>query len=180
MSKENKEGAPVEPKAPRAKPPLTIILLATNLVAALSAVGMVAYTKVLYKRPAITETGEREKLSNKMKKKNPVGPPGSLVFPPVTVNLDPAPADQGGQGKLHFATIGFTMATVDKEAEGKLQEVRPLIEDKLLTLVGKRGYQDLTSVQGRYLLRSQLRESANQLAKEPLVTDVYFTEFTVQ
>ncbi|MBU6375051.1 MAG: flagellar basal body-associated FliL family protein [Bdellovibrionales bacterium] len=180
MSKENKEGAPAEPKAPKAKPPLTILLLATNLIAALGAVGTVVYTKVLYKRPVITESSEREKLSDKMKAKRPVGPPGSLIFPPVTVNLDPAAADQGGQGKLHFATIGFTMATIDKEAESKLQEIRPLIEDKLLTLVGKRGYQDLTSVQGRYLLRSQLRESANQAAKEALVTDVYFTEFTVQ
>jgi flagellar FliL protein len=181
MSEEKKEGAAAaEAKPPRSKPPLMIILLGVNLLAALGAIGMVVYTKVLYKRPPITEDAEREKIAKKMEKKKPIGPPGSLVFPSVTVNLDPAPSDGGGQGKIHYATIGFTLATVDQEAEAKLQEVRPLIEDKLLTLIGRRNYQDLTSVQGRYLLRSQLRESANQLAKEALVTDVYFTEFVVQ
>ncbi len=180
MSEKKQEGAAAEGKAPKAKPPLMVILLGVNLLAALGAIGMLVYTKILYKRPPITESAEREKIARKMEKKKPVGPPGSLAFPSVTVNLDPAPADSGGQKKIHYATIGFTMSTVDQEAQAKLQEVRPLIEDKLLTLVGRRSYQDLISVQGRYLLRSQLRESANQLAKEALVTDVYFTEFVVQ
>jgi flagellar basal body-associated protein FliL len=55
-----------------------------------------------------------------------------------------------------------------------------LIEDRLLTLVGRKGYTELTSVQGRYQLRSQLRDSANQMAKDALVTDVFFTDFVVQ
>jgi len=180
MSETKQEGAPAEAKPPKAKPPLLVILLGVNLLAALGAIGMLVYTKILYKRPPITETEEREKIARKMEKKTPMGPPGSMTFPSVTVNLDPAPSDSGGQKKIHYATIGFTMSTVDQEAQSKLQEVRPLIEDKLLTLVGRRSYQDLISVQGRYLLRSQLRESANQLAKEALVTDVYFTEFVVQ
>lgn len=177
MSAEQK--APEE-KKPRAKPPLVVLLLGVNLLAALGAIGMVVYTKILYKRPPITEGTERTRLAKKHEKKKPVGPPGSLVFKPVTVNLDPSPSDSGGQGKIHYATIGLTLATVDHEAQAKLEEVRPLIEDRLLTLVGKRAYQDLTSVQGRFLLRSQLRETANQLVKEALVTDVYFTEFVVQ
>jgi flagellar FliL protein len=98
----------------------------------------------------------------------------------VTINLAPSEAGSGGENKIHYATLAFAITTTDQPAAGKLESIRPLLQDKMISLVGKRGYQDLTSVQGRYLLRTQLRELANQLAKEPLVTDVYFTEFVVQ
>ncbi|MEN9722993.1 MAG: hypothetical protein RJB38_979 [Pseudomonadota bacterium] len=178
MAEEKKEGA--EAAAPKPKPPMLVLLLGVNLLATLGAVGMVVYTKMIYQRPTITEDSERIKLTKKLEKKKPVGPPGALIFKPVTVNLDPARKDSGGQGKVHYATIGFTLATADREAEARLETIRPFIEDTLLTLVGKRDYQELTSVQGRFILRNQLREFANQKAKEVLVTDVYFTEFMVQ
>ena len=157
-----------------------VVLLAVNLLAAIGAVGMLVYAKLIYKRPVITETSERAKLAEEQQKRKPAGPAGALVFPVVTVNLDPAPSEGAGPGKIHYATLSFTLSTVDKEAEKRLEAIRPLIEDRLLTLVGRKGYTELTSVQGRYQLRSQLRDSANQMAKDALVTDVFFTDFVVQ
>jgi flagellar basal body-associated protein FliL len=72
--------------------------------------------------------------------------------------------------------------------------------DYLLSLLGRKAFADLTTVQGRYLLRSQISEIVNQLVNgemdekdtpgkapqhhvgggAPLVTNVYFTQFIVQ
>lgn len=179
MSEKKEEGQAAAPAAPKAKPPLIAILLAVNTLAAAGAVAML-FQKMNYKRPPITEAAESEKLRKKLEKPKPVGPPGSLAFQPVTINLAASEAGSGGDNKVHYATLAFAISTVDAGAASKLETIRPLLQDKMISMVGKRDYQDLTSVQGRYLLRTQLRELANQLAKEALVTDVYFTEFVVQ
>jgi flagellar FliL protein len=178
MSEKKEEAA--APAAPKAKPPLMLILLLVNAVAALGAVGMLVYGKLLFKRPAITEGGETERLKKKFEKPKADGPPGTLAFTPVTINLAPPEAGTGGENKIHYATLAFAISTIDAAAAQKLESVRPLLQDRMISMVSKRSYQDLTSVQGRYLLRTQLREAANQIAKEALATDVYFTEFVVQ
>lgn len=180
MSEKKEEGSAAAPAAPKAKkPPLIAILLLINSLAAAGAVFMLLQ-KMNYKRPPITEAAESEKLRKKLKKPKPVGPPGSLAFQPVTINLAASEAGSGGDNKVHYATLAFAISTIDAGAASKLETIRPLLQDKMISMVGKRDYQDLTSVQGRYMLRTQLRELANQLAKEALVTEVYFTEFVVQ
>ena len=175
---EAQEAAPAA--APKAKPPLMVILLAVNTVAALAAVGMLYYKFKIFKRPPITESAEAAKLKKKFEKPKLVGPPGSLKFDTVTINLAQAQAGTGGENKIHYASVAFTITTADQGGMHKLEEIRPLLQDRLISMVAKRQYGEVNSVQGRYLLRTQLRELANQLAKEPLATDVYFTEFVVQ
>jgi flagellar basal body-associated protein FliL len=59
--------------------------------------------------------------------------------------------------------------------------------------MGHKQFHELTSVQGRYILKSQVLEIANQLwakrqspngenvpASDPLFTNLYFTQFIVQ
>jgi flagellar FliL protein len=157
-----------------------MILLLVNALAALGAVGMLVYTRVLYKRPAITESSESARLKKKLEKPKPEGPPGALMFTPVTINLAPADEGTGGANKVHYATLAFAISTIDMPAAQKLESIRPLLQDRMISMVSKRSYQELTSVQGRFLLRTQLRDAANQVAKEALATDVYFTEFVVQ
>jgi flagellar FliL protein len=181
MSVKKEEGTEAKaPAAPKPKPPLIVILLGVNTLAALGAVGMLAYSKIVYKRPPITESGEREKLKAKFEKPRLDGPPGSLAFNSVTINLAPGQADTGSQNKIHYATVAFNITTIDQGSAAKLESVRPLLQDRMISMVSKRSYQDLTSVQGRYLLRTQMREAANQVAQEVLATDVHFTEFVVQ
>ncbi len=181
MSEKKEEAAaPAAPAAPRAKPPLAMILLLLNALATLGAVGMLVYSRILYKRPPITESGEAERLKKKLEKPKPSGPPGAVVFTPVTINLAPPEAGTGSENKIHYATLAFTISTVDQSAAQKLESIRPLLQDRMISMVSKRSYQELTSVQGRFLLRTQLRDAANQVAKEALAADVYFTEFVVQ
>lgn len=173
---------PSEPKGP-------LILAIVNTLAIAGVLGLFVYTQLIYKRPAITEQQEREKLE---KAKNIPDPeslvPGQIEFEPFTLNIQSTLADQGQpvpqgsrpRGKVHYATISFTLEVRDEAKIKKFENIRPKFKDRLVQMLGHRGYEELTTIQGRYILRTDILELANQLVEEPLITQVYFTSFIVQ
>ena len=92
------------------------------------------------------------------------------------------------EGKLHYSTVGFALEIRDGSKKEVIETLRPIIMDKFISLLGRKGFKELTTVQGRYLLRTQLLESVNQIvakaseeaARDGLVTNIYFTQFIVQ
>ena len=177
---------PVAAGPPKPKAPL--ILAIVNLLALLGALGTFVYTKMVYKRPAITERGERARLAEEAGGQAEMPHvPGHVHFDKFTVNIRPTPAipqpsetPSQIKGKQHYATLGFSLQIRDQTEGASIESIRPLIMDELLMLLGKKAYEDLTTVQGRFLLRSQILEIVNRLLKEPIVTNVYFNEFIVQ
>jgi flagellar basal body-associated protein FliL len=194
------DSAQVDTGPKESKLPLLVSLI--NTVAILAAVGFLAYTKLVFKRPKITEETERAHIE-KLKAEAPSKPfmPATVVFDQTTINIAsspeaPKPVD-GTQtqlgGKLHYATVGFALEIEDGDKKTDVETLRPLITDHFLTLMGKKQFHELTSVQGRYILKSQVLEIANQLwakrqgkgddgaqAGDPLFTNLYFTQFIVQ
>ena len=188
---------------------LPLLLGLINTVAVLAAVGALVYTRVLFKRPPITEASERARIEAMKAAKPPkVMTPGEVVFDQTTVNIAsspeaPKPAETAGPGssapaqlggKLHYATVSFTLEIRDADAKADIEALKPLITDQFLTLMGKKQFHELTSVQGRYVLKTQIIELANELwtkrqnkdgnipttPAEPLVTELYFSQFIVQ
>lgn len=181
------------------KPPkLPLILGLLNTVAILAAAGTLAYTKILFKRPPITEDGERARLERAKTAPKPEAQTGYVTFDPLTINISPSPpqpkAPEGAQsqlqGKLHYANIGFSLELHDISRKEEVEAIKPLIADQFLSLVGHKQFHELTSVQGRYVLKTQLIETVNALAAKrldtskpdpgPLVTDLFFNQFVVQ
>jgi flagellar FliL protein len=66
------------------------------------------------------------------------------------------------------------------EGEKRFQERSARFTDALLQLLGTKEFDDLTSVQGRYLLRTEIQDLVNKVLDEPLVLNVLFTEFLAQ
>ena len=175
---------------------LTLIGLALNALLLIATVGAMYYFKIAFKRAPITETTEREALSVAMEA--PSAPSKRVLVPleSITVNIatspdQPPPADnatQQIQGKLHYITTSVTLELRDKGEEGMMETAKPLIQDKLIHILGKKHFHELTSIQGRYTLSSQIIDAANQIVsnlsitpvREALITNVYFTEFIVQ
>src|SRR4051794_37447146 len=117
MSDEKAAEAPAAASGP-SKAPLLLALV--NTLAVLAAVGTLYYTKILFKRPAITEETERKRLEEAHTKKNltEATAPGMVTFDSVTVNIEtnpaqPAPTDEEGpgaiKGKLHYVTLAFSV-----------------------------------------------------------------------
>ena len=165
-----------------------LLLAAFNSLVALGLVGLMFYIKMVYKRPAITEDGERMRLTKMHEKKMEVVVPGLIAFEPITVNIaaqppNPKPADGTARqlaGKLHYATVGFALELRDAEQKDMIESLRPVIIDRMLNLLGHKAFHELTTPQGRYVLRSQILDLTNQMTHGTLVSNVYFTEFTVQ
>ncbi len=160
---------------------LAMILALVNTLAALGALGALVYTRMMFKRPPITEHAERQKLAEKYQ-----GPPKEsdleiIPFKQITANIASVPAEPGKpEGKLHYATIGYALEVRNLEESYAIENVKTQFNDALLQLLGKKNYSDLTSVHGRFLLRSEIIQLANRLIEKPIITNVYFTHFIVQ
>jgi flagellar basal body-associated protein FliL len=188
------DGKPAKEAAPKKPISIGLILVLVNTLTILGALGTFVYTRILFKRPPITEEAERERLAKEAEKARAAAAvPGTLAFEPVTVNikpslsgLEPAGAQGLGQGKLHYATVTMTFELRDIRRKELLEELKPVLLDKFFSLMGRKSYGELTSVQGRYVLRTQLIDLANQLLAaetkdtNAVVTNIFFTTFMVQ
>jgi flagellar basal body-associated protein FliL len=177
---------------------LPLLLGLVNSVAILAAVGTLAYTRILFKRPQITEAGEREKIAQMSTAPKVATTTGFATFDPITINIAPSPTQPKPadgtptqiQGKLHYATIGFSIELRDIARKDELEAIKPLVIDQFLALVGRKQFHELTSVQGRYVLKTQLIEIVNLLATKrlppgtaeagPLSSNLFFNQFIVQ
>lgn len=188
------EGAKA-PEAPSAPGPskLPMLLALVNTLAVLGALGMFVYTRVMFKRPPITEAQERERLLKANEPPKAVFNPGLVHFDAVTINIKPSPEElrasqtQGADAPSHFGTIGFSLELRDQADTKQIENLRARIVDIVLTSVGKRTYAELVTVQGRYVLRSEMLDRINGLFEEKgkpsgpaVVTNLFISQFSVQ
>lgn len=182
MSEEAKTAEP-QVKGP-SKTPLLLALV--NTVAILGALFAVVYTKVLYKRPPITESGERVKLSNaiesgaKLVKAESSLNLGVVAFDPINATIASDPGSPGESSRVRYANINFSLEIKDKKKIAKVEAIKVQFLDTLLSILGRKQFSDLTTVQGRYVLRSEMISAANKLLKEDLVTNVFFIHYMIQ
>jgi len=167
------------------KGPLIMALL--NTLAILAAAGTFVYTQILFKRPPITEKGERKRITQAVAiHPNPHASPAQIKIKPFTANVRFSPLPPGTKpthlirGKPHFITLGMVLILRDATQLEEFNKIQPKFMDKMLQLLGNKTYQELNSVQGRYLLRSHFVDLANKLMKKPLIQTVWFTDFVVQ
>lgn len=158
---------------------VSFLLIALNLIAVLAAGGSLVYTRIIFKKPVITETSERKKLFEKKKVVAEVHEAGYLTFEQTSFNLQPY------EGKLHYLNTTFSIQVVDASKLGDLEFLKPLILDRLQIDLIKKPFHELTTVQGRFVLKNQILDLGNKLASEHKIaevpfSDVHFSEFLIQ
>lgn len=160
---------------------LGLILGLVNTLVIAGVLGLFVYTKMIYKRPPITESQERQRLSKNQHKEEVVRnlKKGLVPLDPITANLDPF-TDVDGKQKTHYISLSMTVEIRDENEMHKFLEIKPIIMDQILEQLGKRKFEDLNQVQGRYLFRSLIIDATNAFLKEPVITEVYFTDFLIQ
>tara|TARA_Y100000590_G_C15721835_1_gene1013783 strand:- start:2016 stop:2534 length:519 start_codon:yes stop_codon:yes gene_type:complete len=166
----------------------TLILILINTLAILGALGMLLYTKVLFERPKITEVQEREKLAKEELEPKVPAEPGWIDIRKMTLNIrstpekpKPSTSPLQIQGKLHYVTLSFSIEISDINELPRFESVRPVFMDKIIHLLGTKTAQELSSAQGRFLLRTRFIEIINELVeKEHFAKNVFFNEMIVQ
>jgi flagellar basal body-associated protein FliL len=155
------------------------ILAILNTVAIAAVLGLFVYTKLVYKRPSITEKKERARLAVQKPVSQENAKKVTLVLDPITANLDPY-IDTDGKSKVHYVNLVMAVEIRDESEVEKFKAAQPVVLDKVLTHLGKKKFEDLNQVQGRYVFRSQIIDAANEYLGAAVVTEVYFTEFLLQ
>ncbi len=180
--------APPKPKKPL---PLGMIMVALNTLVILAGVGVIYVTKIKPpKRAAITEAQERERLEKQHTAQVAGLKPGFLHFETMTVNLKTEKAQGDADERLRYLTVSFSL---ELREEAKLAEIEPLkqrIIDLALSMLGRKSFDEMVTVQGRYLLRTEIGDAVNEMIladqarrkkpEDPFVTNVFFNQFTVQ
>ncbi|MCM0607036.1 MAG: flagellar basal body-associated FliL family protein [Xanthomonadaceae bacterium] len=169
-----------------ARPSSSMILALVNTLVVLGALGTVVYTKVLYKRAPITESAERVKLESSIQAGSKLGKTesslnlGIVTFDPINATISPDPGLPGESNRVRYANINFSLEIKDNRKAEKVTNIKVQFLDSLLNILGKKRFGDLTTVQGRYVLRSEMISAANKLLKEDLVTNVFFIHYMIQ
>jgi flagellar basal body-associated protein FliL len=159
---------------------LGLILGLLNTVAIAAVLGLFVYTKMVYKRPAITEDKERKKLiENGNKPAATTAKKAIIAIEPITANLDPY-TDSDGQPKIHYVSLSMSVEIRDEKESAKFESMKPVFMDRVLQNLGKKKFEELNQVQGRYVFRSQVIDAANEFLGAPIVTEIYFSEFLLQ
>jgi flagellar FliL protein len=157
------------------------ILGLLNTVAIAAVLGLFVYTKLIFKRPAITESKERAKIVKKAEVPVAVDRSKTVMVPldPVTVNLD-AFTGADGKPKTHMVSMNLSLEVVNEKAKEKVESSKPALLDRIIQNLGKRTFQELNQVQGRYVFKSQVIDDANEYLRAPVVVEVFMTDFMLQ
>ncbi len=156
-----------------------IILPILNTVLVLSAAGTFAYTKLLYKKPVISEYDELAKQKEELKKPEKPIEKSLVNFEQMTINIAPT------SGKAHFATIKLSIEARDPGASKAAAQLKDAMTDKLIASLARKQLSELNTIQGKLLLKAELLREFNGVLSASAqisagITDVYFSTFILQ
>ncbi len=195
MAEEAKEADGKESKESKPKKPLNLALLLplVNFLAVAGILGLAIYTKIIYKKPPITEKSERARIQEEVENtpKEVIGKKTLVAFDPFQATLRPTQIGvqvDGGppvQFKQHYLNVTMSIEVADEPWVGKVKDVQPKFMDALLRHLANTSMDELATVQGRFILRSKIVGILNELTRKnktdpTIVTNVFFSEFLVQ
>lgn len=166
--KNDTEETPPETKGKKSKGKLLFLVAALLLL--LGGGGFGAYTFYFQKpvetvEPAESATPEHQNLERLV----------GTMYPlePFLVNIDDAEETRFLKTAL---TLEFDGEEVQPEIEKRIAQVR----DNILLLLSSKGFSDVRTSDGKYILREEILERLNSILVTGQVNNVYFTEFVVQ
>jgi flagellar basal body-associated protein FliL len=180
MAEEKEESTEKEVK-PKKPLNLSFLLLILNTIGTLILGGVVYYTKFIYKKPVITESQELEKLKAQIKKYNVPENKQVIVFEQQTINLATS------YGTPHYITISIGVECRDEQVAANLNALKPIFNDRLIKILGQKSVDELNTVQGKLILKTDLLNAFNELihkyakeSPEVPITEIYFNTYILQ
>lgn len=95
-----------------------------------------------------------------------------LPLPNITVNL----ADQGGR---RYLKLGMEVE-VNRDVSAELKANAARIRDSIIMLLAGKTYGDISTPDGKVLLKAEIAARLNQILGEQRVVRVYLTDFVVE
>lgn len=99
---------------------------------------------------------------------------------PVTVKLDPFTTNLNETSGRRFLKVTLSMEVDSQDAADELNRVMPAVQDSILILLSSLSFDDISTVDGKERLRSQILKKTNDCMKINRVRKVNYSEFVIQ
>lgn len=159
------------PLAHSQKPMLFVYLAIFNMFVVIS-VGTMIYMG--NKQKASEQTiqpiinSEAELLENKKNNHNFIGK--SIPLETFLVNLS------GSNGRK-LAKINMELEVNKNEVQEEIDQLKPKIRDIIIMILSSKSYSDVSSTDGKDVLRKEIKNQVNLFLTKGQIKKVYFTEF---
>jgi flagellar FliL protein len=160
--KEKKEEELDEEKKPKSEKSHKNLYVVIGIIVFALIGGVVAYTLLAGGKKSTHEAAKEEKKESKTT---------LVAFDSFILNL----ADQG-----RFLKLTMQFELLDAASQPLLTEKIPQIRDTIITLMGSKSVESVSSAEGKLQLKDELLLRSNQAVGKDIFKNLYFTEFIVQ
>lgn len=101
--------------------------------------------------------------------------PGGLRYLQTTMVLEFWPLIEN-----YYGLTPEERALAEDGFKGKVDTLRPMIDDAIMTILSSKKYNDISSIDGKQVLKQEIINAMNGILGYQGVTNVYFTDFLVQ
>ncbi len=149
-------------------------LILLVLLVVLCAGGFFAYQEFVVKKGGSQNATTQEETAEAEEEAGGEGQqPQMFSMPPFVVNL----ADPLGR---RYLKMSLDIEVKNQAALEKTEKALPRIKDSLLLLLSSKSYGDLSSMENKIALKTEILSRLGQILGSGKVVNVYFTEFIVQ
>ncbi|MDR1043992.1 MAG: flagellar basal body-associated FliL family protein [Candidatus Adiutrix sp.] len=99
---------------------------------------------------------------------------------PINVEFKPFIVNLGDGGGKRFLKLTLSVEAESPEMETEINNKTPQLRDLMLLLLSSLSYDDISTVDGKMRLRSQMLNRINTQLRSGKVRNIYFSEFVVQ
>ncbi len=145
------------------------IIIPAMLVTVIGGISFV----VLNKTSFFSSQAEKESESEKLPENNSETIKSVYSLNTFIVNL----ADKGGR---RFLRLTIDLELKDESLAGEIDKRLSQIKDSILMILPTKRFEDINSVEGKIVLRSEIMTKLNTILKDGSITNIYFVEFVIQ
>ena len=165
MAEEKEEDKPEEEKETKSKKSNKNLFLVIGIIVLALIGGVAAYTLLAGNKGGSHEAKKEEK-DNKKEVKT------------ALIALDSFVLNLSEQGRFLKVTMQFELA--DALNQQLVTERMPQLRDAIITLMGSKTAESVSSAEGKLQLKDELILRANQAVGKDVFKNLYFTEFVMQ
>ncbi len=163
-----------EPKKKGGFLKILIIVIVAMLIGAGG--GFFAY-KMFFAKPAPIPTDNASQTAKKPQAP-PVIPKKNEILP--MIDLDPFIINLADKDTRRYLKVKMSLEVSDKKVEDEIKKRMPEIRDIITLLLSSKTYADLSTIDGKLALKTEIVNRLNSVIISGRVTNVFFTEFVIQ
>ena len=173
-NEEKKTQEQEEPKKKGGFFKILIIVIVAMLIGAGG--GFFAY-KMFFAKPAPLPADNTSQTAKKPQAP-PVIPKKNEILP--MIDLDPFIINLADRDARRYLKVKMSLEVSDKKVEDEIKKRMPEIRDIITLLLSSKTYADLSTIDGKLALKTEIVNRLNSVIISGRVTNVFFTEFVIQ